>query len=124
MDDDSELLRRYATTRDEAAFAELVTRRLAFVYHAALRRVNGDAMLAEEVAQSVFVSLARNACSSRARDRSWQCSQYGPIGMLSPTLPLQRLVRPQRSPLWTPSTHGLARAVSHPDELADWKGTI
>src|SRR6187402_2518307 len=61
MDDDSELLRRYATTRDEAAFAELVKRRLPLVYHAALRRVNGDATLAEEVTQSVFVSLAREA---------------------------------------------------------------
>lgn len=65
MDDDSELLRRYATTRDEAAFAELVKRRLPLVYHAALRRVNGDAMLAEEIAQSVFVSLARDAATLR-----------------------------------------------------------
>ena len=65
MDDDSELLRRYASTRDEAAFAELVSRRLTLVYHAALRRVNGDATLAEEVAQCVFVSLARNAGTLR-----------------------------------------------------------
>src|SRR6187549_1570496 len=65
MDDDSQLLRRYATTRDEAAFAELVSRRLALVYHAALRRVNGDTTLAEDVAQSVFVSLARNAAALR-----------------------------------------------------------
>ncbi len=67
MDEDSELLHRYASTRDEGAFAELVRRHLALVYQAALRRVNGDAALAEEVAQSVFVSLARSAATLRQR---------------------------------------------------------
>src|SRR4051794_34800298 len=61
MIDDSELLRRYAGTGDEAAFAELVRRRLGVVYHAALRQCGGDAHRAEDVAQSAFTDLARHA---------------------------------------------------------------
>ncbi len=61
MIDDGELLRRYAENHDEAAFAELVQRHVNLVYAAALRRVGGDAHLAEEVAQTVFTTLARKA---------------------------------------------------------------
>ena len=61
MADDSELLRRYVGTRDEAAFAELVRRYLNLVYFAALRQVGGDAHRAEDVTQNVFTLLARKA---------------------------------------------------------------
>jgi RNA polymerase sigma factor (sigma-70 family) len=61
MPDDAELLRRYAATRAEAAFVELVRRHLDGVYSAALRRVGGDTHLAEDVAQQVFVALAQKA---------------------------------------------------------------
>jgi RNA polymerase sigma factor (sigma-70 family) len=61
MPDDAELLRRYAATRAEDAFAELVRRHLDGVYSAALRRVGGDTHLAEDVAQQVFVALAQKA---------------------------------------------------------------
>lgn len=61
MKDDAELLRCYADTRAQAAFAELVGRHLDFVYSAALRQVNGDSQLAQDVAQLVFVDLARKA---------------------------------------------------------------
>jgi RNA polymerase sigma factor (sigma-70 family) len=63
MIDDAELLRRYAEERSEPAFAELVRRHVNVVYAAALRRVGGDAHLAEEVAQVVFTILARKAGS-------------------------------------------------------------
>jgi RNA polymerase sigma factor (sigma-70 family) len=58
---DAQLLARYATTRDEASFAEFVDRRLDGVYAAALRRVGGDTQLAEDVAQRVFTAAARHA---------------------------------------------------------------
>jgi RNA polymerase sigma factor (sigma-70 family) len=61
MTDDVTLLRRYADTRAEEAFAELVRRHLDGVYSAALRRVGGDTHLAEDVTQQVFAALARKA---------------------------------------------------------------
>jgi RNA polymerase sigma factor (sigma-70 family) len=58
--DDWQLLQAYAKNRSEAAFAELVSRHLDWVYSVALRHV-GDPHLAEDVVQSVFVLLARKA---------------------------------------------------------------
>ncbi len=63
MTPDSELLRKYAEAGAEEAFAELVRRHLPLVYSAALRQVNGDAHLAQDVAQTTFTELARKANS-------------------------------------------------------------
>src|SRR5215475_8388057 len=60
---DGELLRRYAQAKCEDSFGELVRRHLDLVYSAALRQVNGDAYLAQDVAQTVFADLARKAVS-------------------------------------------------------------
>jgi RNA polymerase sigma factor (sigma-70 family) len=57
---DIELLACYARQHSEDAFAELVRRHLGLVYSAALRQVRSP-QLAEEVSQSVFTDLARNA---------------------------------------------------------------
>ena len=59
-DTDLELLERYTRHRAEDAFAELVRRHLDLVFSAALRRVRSP-HLAEEVAQSTFLSLAQGA---------------------------------------------------------------
>ena len=67
MNDDAELLRRYAESGSEEAFAELVRRHLGLVYHAALRQTGGDAHRAQDVAQEVFTSLARKARSLAER---------------------------------------------------------
>ena len=63
--DDWELLQNYARTRSEAAFAELVTRHIDWIYSVALRQV-GNSQLAEDVAQSVFALLARKAGTLRS----------------------------------------------------------
>ncbi len=61
MTDDAKLLRDYAKHGSEAAFGELVARYVDLVYSTALRQVNGDTHLAQDVTQSVFVDLARRA---------------------------------------------------------------
>ncbi|HZL77724.1 MAG TPA: sigma factor, partial [Candidatus Limnocylindrales bacterium] len=58
--DDLALLREYAANNSEAAFAELVSRRIGFVYAAALRQVR-DPHLAGEITQAVFIILAQKA---------------------------------------------------------------
>jgi RNA polymerase sigma factor (sigma-70 family) len=63
MDHNQQLLRRYAADGSEAAFGELVARHVNLVYSAALRRIGGDAHLAQDVAQLVFSDLARKARS-------------------------------------------------------------
>jgi RNA polymerase sigma factor (sigma-70 family) len=57
---DLDLLREYAGSNSQDAFAELVKRHLNLVYSAALRQVRSP-QLAEEVAQSTFADLARHA---------------------------------------------------------------
>src|SRR6266511_129550 len=59
-DTDLQLLARYTRHQAEDAFAEVVRRHLDLVYCAALRQVRSP-QLAEEVAQSVFINLARHA---------------------------------------------------------------
>ncbi len=60
MTSDWDLLRRFARENSQDAFAEIVRRHLNLVYSAARRQVRSP-QLAEEVAQSVFADLARNA---------------------------------------------------------------
>ncbi|MEO6567259.1 MAG: sigma-70 family RNA polymerase sigma factor, partial [Opitutaceae bacterium] len=57
---DHDLLRQYARDGSQPAFAELVQRHVNLVYSAARRHVRSSA-LAEEISQSVFLDLARNA---------------------------------------------------------------
>ncbi len=62
--DDSSLLRQYAENRSDDAFAALVARHINLVYSVALRHVS-DPHQAEEVAQAVFVILAKKAAQLR-----------------------------------------------------------
>lgn len=58
---ENELLRRFVDENAQDAFAELVRGKINLVYTAALRLVGGDAHLAEDVTQGVFVALACQA---------------------------------------------------------------
>ncbi len=55
-----QLLQEYASGRSEEAFAALVSRHINLVYSAALRSVNNPSQ-AEEITQSVFLTLAQKA---------------------------------------------------------------
>jgi RNA polymerase sigma factor (sigma-70 family) len=57
---DHDLLRQFAHDGSQTAFAELVRRHLDLVYSAARRQVQSPP-LAEEIAQTVFLDLSRNA---------------------------------------------------------------
>ena len=63
MTESQRLLAEYAQSGSEAAFREIVTRYLDLTYSTALRLVDGDAHLAQDVTQLVFIDLARMACS-------------------------------------------------------------
>ena len=63
MTESQQLLAEYAATGSEAAFRDLVARYVDLVYSAAVRLVNGDTHLAEDVTQTVFADLARLARS-------------------------------------------------------------
>src|SRR5262245_32426046 len=58
--EDAELLRKYARENAEDAFRDLVAKHLDLVW-ATAQRITCDADLARDVAQSVFIDLARKA---------------------------------------------------------------
>jgi RNA polymerase sigma factor (sigma-70 family) len=61
MTDSQQLLADYTANGSERAFQELVARYVDLVYSTAIRLVDGDTHRAKDVAQTVFVDLARTA---------------------------------------------------------------
>lgn len=67
MSEDRQLLAEFCRNGSEIAFRRLVERHLKLVYSTAMRVVNGDVHLAQDIAQSVFSDLARTAHSLPAQ---------------------------------------------------------
>lgn len=61
MSADAECLRSYSESSDQRGFTDFVQRNVNLVYSAAYRQSHGDAQLAEEITQEVFVAAARKA---------------------------------------------------------------
>lgn len=62
---DAELLREFVETNSDAAFSEIFSRHVDWIYSIALRQV-GDRELAEDITQAVFAILARKAASLKS----------------------------------------------------------
>lgn len=60
MSEDMTLVQKFAATKSDAVFSEIVSRHLNLVYSAAMRQVR-DPHMAQEVTQAVFLILARKA---------------------------------------------------------------
>jgi len=114
MDSDTELLRRFAHERSEAAFAELVHRHIGLVHGTALRRVGGDVHLAEDVTQAVFIALARKApaLSGHATLPGWLyvCAQHAAA---------EAVRREQRRKQREAAAHSMQNAELPSDPAAD-----
>ena len=123
MTPDSELLNRYARTRSEDAFAELVRRHVNLVYSAAVRQVGGDAHLAQDVAQTVFTDLAKkaNSLSQRENLSGWL---YTSAHFAASKIVRGETRRRDREEKFMRETEGGGTgvpSVQSADELAEWE---
>ncbi|MEO6567401.1 MAG: sigma-70 family RNA polymerase sigma factor [Opitutaceae bacterium] len=113
---DPELLRHYAEDHSEAAFAELVSRHVGLVYAAALRQVGGAAHRAQDVAQTVFVALARQAgpLSRRTEIVGWLYTSTHHVAAKLKRTEQRRALREQE-------THAMNEINADYGAAADWE---
>jgi hypothetical protein len=100
MTDSKDLLADYVKNGSDAAFRELFTRHIDLVYSTALRIVEGDAHRAKDVAQVVFLNLARQQSRTFPLLRSSLASlPYVNISCFLPLFaPFRSSVLPFRAP--------------------------
>ena len=115
MIDDSTLLRRYASDRAEDAFAELVRRHLPLVYSAAVRRLSGDTHRAEDVAQVVFSTVARDA-----HRLAQHTVLTGWLYTTTRNAVIDVLRTEQRRRGREEEAHGLQQISAGPEDAVDW----
>jgi RNA polymerase sigma factor (sigma-70 family) len=70
---DEQLIRQFADTGDDDAFAQVVRRNIDWVYSMSLRLAHGDHAAADDISQAVFILLARKSrtMGSNAVLRRW-----------------------------------------------------
>jgi len=113
---DAQLLRAYAERGAETAFTELVHRHTNLVYSAAWRQVD-SAEAAAEIAQSVFIGLARGAQSlvpRLAADASlagWLCRSARNLSLNHRRDEFRRQTRERQA---------MEQIISIPDAAPDW----
>ena len=96
--DDMALVRQYARDNSEADFAALVERHINLVYSVAIRQV-GNAHLAEEITQAVFVILARKAGGLGPKTilSAWLCRTSRYVAANALTVQRRRHLREQEA---------------------------
>lgn len=114
---DAQLLRAYAERGAEAAFTELVHRHTDLVYSAAWRQVESPD-LAREIAQGVFISLARGAqkLAPRLADEAslagWLCRSARNQSLNHRRDEFRRQTRER---------HAMEQLITIPDAAPDWE---
>jgi RNA polymerase sigma factor (sigma-70 family) len=98
MSDDMTLVREYAQSNSEQAFATLVSQHINLVYSVALRQVH-DPHLAEEITQAVFIVLARKAKSLSPKTilSGWLCRTARNVSANTLKIQRRRQLREQES---------------------------
>jgi RNA polymerase sigma factor (sigma-70 family) len=98
MSDDMTLVREYAQSNSEQAFATLVSQHINLVCSVALRRVH-DPHLAEEITQAVFIVLARKAKSLSPKTilSGWLCRTARNVSANTLKIQRRRQLREQES---------------------------
>ena len=114
---DAQLLRAYAERGAEAAFAELVQRHTDLVYSAAWRQVESPD-IAREIAQGVFISLARGAqeiaprFAAEASLAGWLCRSARNQSLNHRRDEFRRQTRER---------HAMEQFISIPNDAPDWE---
>lgn len=116
MDDDATLLRRFLREDSQEAFTALVQRYFGLVHAAALRRTNGDAHQARDVAQIVFSSLAREA---RRFPPGTVLAGWLYVATRNAALNAQRAERRRRN--YEQQSHAMNAGVPDGAEFVEWE---